>query len=157
MPLGAAFMAATDIDALQELREAIVAAECSGDLTLFAESLDDDAVVMPPDAPAREGKAACLSFVRDVLGSLLSQFERELVCESAEIVVAGGYAFDRGSFFQVLREKGSGLVVRERGHYLWLYVRRPAGWKLSRVIWNGGEEVQDLAFDGEAGEEERIQ
>ena len=61
------------------------------------------------------------------------------------------------SFFQALREKDSGLVVRERGHYLWLYVRRPAGWKLSRVIWNGGEEVQDLSFDIDVAEEGRIQ
>ena len=150
-------MAPADIEALHGLRDAIVAAECSGDLSFFAITLDDDAVVMPPDAPAREGKAACLSFVRDVLHSMLAQFDRELVCESAEIVIDGGLAFDRGSFFQALREKDSGLVVRERGHYLWLYVRRPAGWKLARVIWNGGEEVQDLAFDIDTAEEGRIQ
>ena len=150
-------MPQTDIDALHAMREAIVNAECRGDLGFFVATLDDDAVVMPPDAPAREGKAACLSFVRDVLQAMLAQFDRELVCESAEIVVDGGFAFDRGSFFQTLREKDSGLVVRERGHYLWLYVRRPEGWKLSRVIWNGGEEVQDLSFDLENAEEGRIQ
>jgi ketosteroid isomerase-like protein len=148
---------AADTEALHGLREAIVAAECSGDLAFFAAALDDDAVVMPPDAPAREGKAACLSFVRDVLHSMLAQFDRELVCESAEIVVDGSFAFDRGSFFQTLREKDSGLIVRERGHYLWLYARRPDGWKLSRVIWNGGEEVEDLSFDFDSAEEGRIQ
>jgi ketosteroid isomerase-like protein len=149
-------MSLGDRDTLNAMREAIVAAECRGDLAFFIATLDDDAVVMPPDAPAHEGKAACLSFVRDVLQALLAQFERELVCESAEIVVDGGLAFDRGSFFQTLREKGSGLVVRERGHYLWLYVRRAEGWKLSRVIWNGGEEVDDLSFDVDT-EERRIQ
>ena len=146
-----------DIEALHAMREAIVSAECRGDLSFFVATLDDDAVVMPPDAPAREGKAACLSFVRDVLQGMLAQFDRELVCEGAEIVVDGGFAFDRGSFFQTLREKDSDLVVRERGHYLWLYVRRAEGWKLSRVIWNGGEEVQDLSFDVEPAEEGRIQ
>lgn len=150
-------MASADIDALRSLREAIVAAECSGDLSFFTSTLDDDAVVMPPDAPAREGKAACLSFVREVLQSMLAQFSRELVCESAEIVVEGGFAFDRGTFFQTLREKDSGLIVRERGHYLWLYTRRPDGWKLSRVIWNGGEEVEDPSFDFDSVEEGRIQ
>jgi ketosteroid isomerase-like protein len=150
-------MSAADINALNAMREAIVAAECRGDLGFFVATLDDDAVVMPPDAPAREGKAACLSFVRDVLQTMLAQFDRELVCKSAEIVVDGRLAYDRGSFFQTLREKDSGLVVRERGHYLWLYVRRPEGWKLSRVIWNGGEEVQDLSFDVEPAEEGRVQ
>ena len=150
-------MADADVGQLSRLREGIIAAECSGDLTFFAATLDDDAVVLPPDAPAREGKRACLTFMRDVLGRLLAQFNRELVCDSAEIVIDGGLAFDRGSFFQALREKDSGLVVRERGHYLWLYVRRPAGWKLSRVIWNGGEEVQDLSFDIDVAEEGRIQ
>ena len=149
-------MSPGDRDTLNVLRESIVAAECRGDLSFFIATLDDDAVVMPPDAPAREGKAACLSFVRDVLQALLAQFDRELVCESAEIVVDGRFAFDRGSFFQTLREKDSGLVVHERGHYLWLYVRRAEGWKLSRVIWNGGEEIEDLSFDADT-EEGRIQ
>ena len=76
---------------------------------------------------------------------------------TAEMVVDANFAFDRGSFFQTLREKDSGLVVRERGHYLWLYVRRSEGWKLSRVIWNGGEEVQDPSFDLENAEVGRIQ
>jgi ketosteroid isomerase-like protein len=149
-------MSPGDRDTLHAMRESIVAAECSGDLAFFITTLDDDAVVMPPDAPAREGKAACLSFVSDVLQAMLAQFDRELVCESAEIVVDGGFAFDRGSFFQTLREKDSGLVVRERGHYLWLYTRRAEGWKLSRVIWNGGEEVEDLSLDVDI-EEGRIQ
>ena len=145
-------MADTDVGQLTRLREGIIAAECSGDLTFFAATLDDEAVVLPPDAPAREGKTACLSFMRDVLGSLLSQFHRELACESAEIVIDGDLAFDRGSFTQTLREQGTGFVVRERGHYLWLYVRRAEGWKLARVIWNGGEEVQDTEFDLDAEE-----
>jgi ketosteroid isomerase-like protein len=132
-----------DIEQLHRIRAAIIAAECSGDLALFAEALDEDAVVMPPDAPAREGRAACLAFMRDVLEGLLAQFDRELTCESAEIVVEGALAFDRGSFAQVLREKDSSFVVRERGHYLWVYGRRGPDWKLARVIWNGGEEVED--------------
>jgi len=137
-----------DVEQLVRLRESIVAAERTGDVSFFAAALDDDAVIMPPDAPAREGKAACLSFIREVLQSLLSQFERDLVCESAELVIEGTFAFDRGSFFQTLREKdGGGLIVRERGHYVWIYIRRGAQWKLARVIWNGGEEVDDLSLD----------
>jgi ketosteroid isomerase-like protein len=149
-------MADADVGQLSRLREGIIAAECSGDLTFFAATLDDDAVVLPPDAPAREGKVACLTFMRDVLGSLLAQFHRELVCDSAEIVIDGDLAFDRGSFSQSLREKETGTVVRERGHYLWLYVRRAEGWRLARVIWNGGEDQQDMAFDADAAEEGSI-
>jgi ketosteroid isomerase-like protein len=148
-------MADDDARQLIRMREAIVAAECSGDLAFFASALDDDAVVLPPDAPAREGKVACLSFVRDVLQAMLSQFDRELVCESAEIVVDGSLAFDRGSFSQTLREKGTGEVLRERGHYLWVYVRRGPDWKLARVIWNGGSELEELSFDSDTGIERR--
>ena len=68
-------MLPADIEALHAMREAIVSAECRGDLSFFVATLDDDAVVMPPDAPAREGKTACLSFVRDVLHSMLAQFD----------------------------------------------------------------------------------
>jgi ketosteroid isomerase-like protein len=150
-------MSETDVEQLHRMREAIITAECSGDLSFFAAAFDEDAVVMPPDAPARQGKAACLAFMRDVLEGLLAQFDRELACDSAEIVVEGTLAFDRGSFAQTLREKGSSLVVRERGHYLWLYVRREPDWKLARVIWNGGEEVEDTAIDIDVTEEGSIQ
>jgi len=146
-----------DVEQLVRLREALVTAERTGDAAFFAAALDDDAVIMPPDAPAREGKAACLSFIHEVLQSLLSQFDRELVCESAEVVIEGTFAFDRGRFFQTLREKGGGLIVRERGHYIWLYVRRGAQWKLARVIWNGGEEVDDLSRDFDDANEGSIQ
>ena len=67
-------MPPADIEALHAMREAIVSAECRGDLSFFVATLDDDAVVMPPDAPAREGKAACLAFVRDVLQGMLALF-----------------------------------------------------------------------------------
>ena len=60
-------------------------------------------------------------------GACWRSFDRELVCDSAEIVIDGDLAFDRGSFTQTLREKETGMVVRERGHYLWLYVRRRRG------------------------------
>lgn len=134
---------ADDLDtvhALTRMREAIMEAERTGDVTFFEAHIDDDAVIMPPDVPAREGKAACLSFIRDVLGSLLDQFERNLVCTSREIVVSGDLAFDRGQFVQTLRERASGDVIRERGHYLWVFARRGDTWKLSRSIWNGHDE-----------------
>jgi ketosteroid isomerase-like protein len=145
-------MADADVGQLTRLREAIIAAECHGDVPFFAATLDDDAVVLPPDAAAREGKAACLSFMRDVLGALLAQYERELICDSAEIVIDGDLAFDRGSFTQMLRERETGVVIRERGHYLWVYARRAPGWKLARVIWNGGEDLQDVTFDVDVAE-----
>jgi ketosteroid isomerase-like protein len=150
-------MADADVGQLTRLREAIIAAECQGDVPFFAATFDDDAVVLPPDAPAREGKAACLSFMRDVLGALLAQYDRELVCESAEIVIDGDLAFDRGGFTQTLRERETGDVIRERGHYLWVYARRAQEWKLARVIWNGGEDVQDVAFDVHVAEGGSIQ
>lgn len=147
-------MAEEDGQRLTRMREAIVEAERAGDVAFFAAALDDDAAIMPPDAPAREGKAACLSFMSQVLAGLLDQFDRELTCESRELVVNRPLAFDRGRFFQTLREKDSGLVIRERGHYLWLYRLRDGEWKLSRMIWNGGEEIEDP--DGDlAGSEER--
>jgi hypothetical protein len=59
-----------DVVQLTRCAKATIAAECRGDLV--AATLDDDAVVLPPDAPAREGEGACLSFMRDVLGALLA-------------------------------------------------------------------------------------
>jgi ketosteroid isomerase-like protein len=59
---------------------------------------------------------------------------------TAEILVTGDWAFDRGTYSQTLTPKGGGVAQKETGKYLWLYHRAPDGsWKQARVIWNSSD------------------
>lgn len=118
-----------------EFRARIIDAEQTGNPAVFEELLSDDAVIMPPGMPAIEGREACLEFVREVLGHMNALYERRVICDSAEVVVSGNLAFDRGRFAQTLTPRDGGVVESEEGHYLWMYRRDADGrWWLARII-----------------------
>jgi tRNA-Thr(GGU) m(6)t(6)A37 methyltransferase TsaA len=116
-------------------RARIIDAEQTGNPAVFEELLSDDAVIMPPGMPALEGRDACLEFVTEVLGHMNALYERQVTCDSAEVVVAGNLAFDRGRFAQTMTPRDGGVVESEEGHYLWMYRRDENGrWWLVRII-----------------------
>jgi tRNA-Thr(GGU) m(6)t(6)A37 methyltransferase TsaA len=118
-----------------EYRRRIMAAENSGDPSVFEELLADDAVIQAPGLPAIEGREACLHFVREVLSGLHSLYERDVLCESAELLVQGDVAIDRGRFSQTLSPRDGAHPSHEEGHYLWMYRRQTDdGWRLSRIF-----------------------
>ena len=122
-----------DIRELGVMRERIMEAENTSDADFFGGILSDDAVIMAPNMPAVEGRAACMGFMREFPG----QFDARFAYVSAEIRVSGDFAFDRGSFSQRLAPKAGGKAVEESGKYLWVYSRALDGaWKAARVIWN---------------------
>ena len=99
--------------------------------------LAEDAVIMAPDQPVQEGKAACAAFLTDVIASLFEQFDRRIAYVSAEVRVIGEYAFDRGSFAFSIAPRSGGDTSRETGKYLFLYSRAADGsWKIARAIVN---------------------
>ena len=67
----------------------------------------DDVVIMVPSEPVEEGKAACESFLRGMLGWTMEAPDRHIEYVSAETRVIGGYAFDRGSFSFTATPKGT--------------------------------------------------
>ena len=116
-------------------RDRIMAAENTGDPAVFEELLSDDAVIQAPGMPAIEGREACLHFVREVLAGLHALYERHVLCESAELLVQGDVAIDRGRFSQTLSPRDGAHPSDEEGHYLWLYRRQPDNtWRLARIF-----------------------
>lgn len=125
-----------------EYRARIIEAEQTGNPAFFQEMLADDAVIMAPGMPVLEGREACLEFVGQVLSTMTAMYEREVTCDSAEVVVSGNLAFDRGRFAQTLKPRDGGPIEREEGHYLWMY-RRDANerWWLVRIIGSVAQET----------------
>ena len=124
-----------DVDALAELRARMNAAENAGDPSVFEEVLAEDAVILLPNMPPIEGKAACLDFIRAVLDDVKAEFDRQMTVVSAEMQINGDWAFDRGTFSQTLESRAGGATIRESGKYFWLHTRVQDGsWKVARII-----------------------
>ena len=137
-----------------DIRQQFEAAENSGDTDATAQLLADDAVLIVPDYPVQEGKAAILSFLREISSWLLSAFDRRIAYVSTETATLGdGVAFDRGTFaFDVTRKSG-GPVTHVTGKYLWLLRRDDrARWKMSRIIVTRDDEAEAEADEAARGE-----
>ena len=124
----------SELRVLGEIRERLTAAENAGDPEPICSAMADDIVLMVPNAPVQEGKAACAAFLRALLPSLLHEFDRRITYTSAETRLLGDTAFDRGTFAFVVVPRGGGTPAVNEGKYLWLYTRSEGTWKLSRVI-----------------------
>jgi ketosteroid isomerase-like protein len=119
--------------AIARIRDTVQSAENAGKVDPMRTSFADDLVIMAPGFPAVVGAKAAADF----MAGFFAQFDVEISYASAEIVVMGDWAFDRGSFRQTLRPKNGGPAVSEQGNYLWLYGRETGDvWKHIRVTWN---------------------
>lgn len=119
--------------AIARIRDTIQAAENAGRVDLMRPFFADDLVIMAPGFPPVVGADAAAEF----MAGFFAQFDVEVSYASAEIVVMGEWAFDRGSGRQALKPKGGGPPTSENTNYLWLYRRDPSGaWKYARVTWN---------------------
>src|SRR5690606_12980642 len=124
-----------DIAAIGAVCEALQSAENASDPDAAAALLTDDAVLMVPDFPVQEGRAACLVFLRDVMGWLAGNCERRIRYDSFEIAVSGDVAFDRGTFSFTVTPRSGGRTTQTTGKYLWILRRSATGsWMVSRVI-----------------------
>ena len=132
--------------AIHAIREQLETAENEGRADLFVELMADDVVLMVPDQPVQEGKAACARFVQNVLAGLLSRFTRRISYTSAEVAVLNDAAFDRGTFSFTVSPRAGGTTTRVTGKYFWLLTRGDGGpWQVARVIMSldEGEEAQE--------------
>jgi ketosteroid isomerase-like protein len=112
------------------------AAENAGSVEPMRVHFADDIVMMAPNMPAVAGADS----VAAAMQAFFDAVTLEIEYASAEIVVSGDWAFDRGTVRQTLIPKDGGPSITEAGKYLWVYHRSPDGvWKQSRVIWNSSE------------------
>ena len=128
--------------AVGQVREAYVAAQNAGDAAALAALFTDDAVLMPPNAPAVSGKEAIQSY----LSSRIDQFSFELAASQAEAAAAGDWAFSRGTHTVKLTRKAGGKAVEDSGKYLNTLTRQSDGsWKIARHIWNSDKPLPGAA------------
>lgn len=136
------------VDDVAAVRRALESAENSLDPDAAAVHLADDAVLMVPDFPVQEGKAACVTFLREIMVSLAEHFDRRVTYESAEIAVLGSVAFDRGAFTFTAVAKSDGQQSRTTGKYLWILTRTGGSWRVTRMIVSRDEPTESAGSIG---------
>ena len=50
--------------------------------------------------------------------------------------MAGGWAFERGTYKINLTPKAGGEPIQDIGKYITIYERQPGAWEIARDIWN---------------------
>ncbi|HEV8334514.1 MAG TPA: DUF4440 domain-containing protein [Steroidobacteraceae bacterium] len=119
-------------------RNAYAAAWRAADVKQIAELYTENAFVLYPNQPAISGRSAIVDYFKGFFGEF-PENEFELV--SSEIVIAGSWAFDRGTY----RWKGtprSGAVVEDNGKYLVVLLRGDDGkWRVARDMDNSDRQA----------------
>jgi len=122
----------TDRRAIAAATAATQAAENAGSVEQMRVHMAPDVVMMAPGMPAVSGRDSASAAMQ----GFFATFAVQIAYQSQEIVVAGDWGFDRGTYRHTLTPKAGGAAINESGKYLWIYQRHADGWKQSRVIWN---------------------
>lgn len=123
-----------DVDSLNRLQKQVDSTIISGDTERYLTFLADDAVLMPPNAPAVSGNQA----IRLWHQAISRQFRiQKYAATDDEVIVSGNWALRRASMDWTLMPAAGGKPIRDLGKFIILYRREPDGsWKVARDIWN---------------------
>ena len=123
----------TDLQSIDEIRVAHVAALNSGNAQAWAAQFTNDAVHMPPNAQENIVKQNIRSWSQ----AFLDQFRVHFALAVDEVHVMSEWAFERGSYTISLTSKAGGPSMKDVGKYITIYQRDPeVGWRMARDIWN---------------------
>jgi uncharacterized protein (TIGR02246 family) len=111
----------------QALEDQYAAAGNAGDAAKLAAMYAEDAMVLPPELKAIEGRPAIERFWKKALEPGIKQTAKTL-----EAVVLGNVANETGTY---LLKNPNGEIVEE-GNYITIWKRVGNSWKIHREIWN---------------------
>ena len=122
--------------AINRTRNEYVSAWRAASADRIANLYTDDALVLYPNQAAIAGRTA----IRAYFTSFFAEFTQEVFeLTSAEIEVAGPWAFDRGTVRWRGVPRAGGDPVEDHGKYLVILQRQPDGsWKVARDMDNKG-------------------
>lgn len=122
-------LAAEDVAAIRGSDSAFASAAGSGNAAAVAALYATDARVLPPNAPAVEGREAIQKF----WGGFLDTYRITLDLTAAEVEGRGDLAYARGRYIMDGTPKAAGAPpFHDEGKYLEVLRRRPEGhWQLA--------------------------
>ncbi|MDF9799425.1 uncharacterized protein (TIGR02246 family) [Catalinimonas alkaloidigena] len=125
-----------DVEAITAASAARAEAFNNSDAAGIAEHFTEDAILMAPAEPARQGRAA----VQDYYQTIFDAYEVTLDSHYEEVEVSGDMAYGRGEAIVRLTPKGGGETTTAASKYLNILKRQPDGsWKTTHDVWNANE------------------
>jgi len=130
-----------DTAAIIDLKNQYRSSQNAGDLDRFMSLWTEDGILMPPNRPPVIGKDQ----IRVIAKGHFDKFTIDMDGTEAEVEVAGGWAFTRGTYTVTLTPEEGGQPVFIDGKYIDILERQSDGsWMMHRTIFNsnvapGGE------------------
>ena len=133
-------MATTD-PALARAHEDYLAAINANDADAVLAMLTDDAVYLPPNAPAVAGKAA----IRPWIEGYFTAYRTHWVKETLELVAAGDWAMEYAAERVTDTPVDGGAALEDVCKGLIIYRRQADGtWKVAKDVWNSDRPVPTM-------------
>ena len=127
----------SDVEVIEAIRQTHVAALNARDAVAWAGLFTEDAVQMPPNAPANVGNANIQSWAAAFLGAMIRV---KFSLSVSELQIAGDRAIESGAYAISLTPDGGGPSMQDAGKYITIYQRLLAGgWAVARDIWNSDQ------------------
>ena len=126
---------ADDSSVITNLRAKYETAENSGDVAAVLALWADDGILMQPNRPQLEGKAAIEEDYKQQFG----MGKTDLKINGAEAVAMGDWAFERGSYTLKITgpDAAAAPLVDDTGKYVVIAKKQSDGsWKTARLIYN---------------------
>lgn len=123
-------LTAEEVAAIGDLREQWAEGARAGDAASVVALYTEDAIEMPPDAPAIEGRSAIHARLEESFEGLA-----DITLTAAETTGRDGLAYDRGTYSVTVDVEGQ--MVTETGEFITILTKQADGsWRLHRLIWN---------------------
>lgn len=128
-----------DIEELSELRVRLERAESGGDLEALADIYAAEVLFQTPETALVAGSDAVLA----LWGVLLSNATLKATFSSAELLVHGDSATDRGTVVHLVKPREDSATSTDTLHYLLAYHRSASGlWKLRSELYSRDPEPE---------------
>lgn len=151
-PPGAKQDTSAEIAKIGALRNQFATAFNANDAAAVAGMFTDDAVIMPSNHAAVEGKAAIQSWYE----TMYKEMSVKIALTPLETQVAGDWGFDRGTALLTITPKGKGKPMKESSNYLVIVKRQADGsWKVARDIDNSNTPMPAPAAKKKAAKKKR--
>ena len=120
-----------DVAAIEGIIQQYVQAFLAKDLNAYTGLWTEDAVEMPPNSPALEGREAIIQ------NWMAGPAPTEFVLDVLDIDGAGDVAYVRGTYSITMTVAGVPEPVRYNGNYLSIFKKQPdATWLFAVDTWN---------------------
>ena len=137
LPAGCGLIEESDVDRIHQARARLEEAYNSRDTAALVTILTDDVVFLPPGAPAMVGRDNVVAMHQASFRQSADRYTSALDHSSSEIIVAGDWAVDRGTYVATITPADGGEASAYDHKYIYIWARQGDGsYKLRRAIAN---------------------